>query len=87
MKISVYDTYVQREDGAIMHFDILVPDTQTEEKVIYGYGHDYISNKSFTTGELTSKECRFCHIEQATEAVLKDIEEKGYSIIEFENCS
>jgi hypothetical protein len=26
MKVSVYDTYVTRKDGKVMHFDILVPD-------------------------------------------------------------
>ena len=71
MNISVYDTYVQREDGAIMHFDILVPDTLTDTRIIYGYGHNYLSDKPFTVGKLTSKECRFCHIEKATETVPK----------------
>ena len=53
MKVSVYDTYVQREDGAIMHFDILVPDILTDAQVIYEYGHRYLASKPFSTGELT----------------------------------
>ena len=87
MKVSVYDTYVQREDGVIMHFDILVPDTLTSEDTIYGYGHKYLENKPFKTSKLTSKECQFCHIEQASEEIINAIKQKGYYIIEMENCS
>ena len=35
MKVSVWDTYVKREDGKLMHFDILVSDTLNDEKAIY----------------------------------------------------
>lgn len=87
MNISVYDTHVQRKDGVIMHFDILVPDTVTDETIIHNYGHKYLASKPFEIKKLSAKECRFCHIEQATASVIKDIEANGYSIIEFENCN
>ena len=86
MKIAVWDTYVEREDDYIMHFDILVPDTLTDEQTIFNYGKTYLKNKSFETYELTAKECRLCHIEDATAEIIESIKEKGYFIIEMENC-
>jgi len=34
MKVSVWDTYVPREDGLTMHFDVLVPDTVTTAETV-----------------------------------------------------
>lgn len=87
MKISVWDTYVKRSDGAIMHFDILVPSELKDEQAIFNFGLNYLEAKPFQTKQLTVKECRFCHIEQATEEMVAVIEEKGYTIIEMENCN
>ena len=87
MKISVWDTYVKRKDGNTMHFDILVPSEVTDEKIIFNFGLNYLKTKPFQTLQLTAKECRFCHIEQATEEMIASIENKGYSIIEMENCN
>lgn len=86
MKISVWDTYVKRSDGLTMHFDILVPENVNEREIIFQYGMDYLKNKPFDTGQITSNECRFCHIEYATDDMKNDISQKGYSIIEMENC-
>ena len=63
MKVSVWDTYVKREGSKIMHFDILVPSELKDEKIIFGYGKEFLKSKSFHIGELSSKECKFCHIE------------------------
>lgn len=87
MKISVWDTYVERKDGKIMHFDILVPSSLKDEHQIFNFGKRYLDKKSFKTAQLTAKECRFCHIEQATDEVLYAIEREGYYIIEMENCT
>ena len=87
MKVSVWDTYVKREDGKLMHFDILVPDALNDEKVIFNYGIIYLKSKPFNTEALTSNECKFCHIEQAPEDILEDINNQGYYIIEMENCN
>ncbi len=86
MKISVWDTYVERESGIMMHFDILVPSELTDEQSVFSFGTEYLKSKSFKTGKLSSNECRFCHIEQATENIISAIEKNGYSIIEMENC-
>ncbi|EAR01249.1 DUF2024 family protein [Maribacter sp. HTCC2170] len=87
MKVSVWDTYVKRKDGTTMHFDILVPSNLKNEHSIYGYGKEYLKGKSFKTNDLTTKECRFCHIEQATEEIILSVEEKGFAVIEMENCN
>lgn len=86
MEITVWNTYVEREDGHVMHFDILVPKEGTDEKSVYKYGNEYLKTKTFKTETLTSKECRFCHIEQATNEMIKAINKKGYFIIEMEFC-
>ncbi len=56
MKVAVWDTYVEREDGNIMHFDILVPIEVTDEPTIFSYGMDYLKIKPFQTNSLSAKE-------------------------------
>jgi len=87
MKVSVWDTYVKRQDGLIMHFDILVPSVVIDEVKIFQYGNDYLEQKPFKTDELSTKECVFCHIEIAPPSVISEIQQKGFSIIEMENCN
>ena len=86
MKVSVWDTYVKREDGRRMHFDILVPDDLKEERIIFGFGKDYLKTKALKNQVLSTNECRFCHIEQASKKMLDAIKTKCYAIIEMENC-
>lgn len=87
MKVLVYDTYVQRQDGKTMHFDILVPSSLQTESTIYDFGNEYLKSKPFKTSHLSSKECQFCHIERASETIINQINQKGFSIIEMENCN
>jgi len=87
MKITVWDTYVKREDGITMHFDILVPGDLKDEQAIFNFGLDYLKTKSIMSIELTANECRFCHIEQATQEMIVSINKKGYAIIEMANCN
>lgn len=87
MKVSVWDTYVQRKDGKTMHFDILVPSDFNNEAQILGFGSSYVSSKTFETVKLTTERCQFCHIETAPKSVVDDISKHGYSIIEMENCN
>lgn len=86
MKVSVYDTYVPKKDNVIMHFDILVEEGTSEEKV-YEYGKLYLENKGIANSKLTTSECNFCHIEVAPENVKNEIASKGFFIIEIENCN
>lgn len=87
MKVAVWDTYVVRTDGKKMHFDIVVPESEKNEDTIYRFGQEYLKGKSVKSELLTSKECEFCHIEHASTTIIKDIERKGYHIVELENCN
>lgn len=91
MKVAVWDTYVLRKDGKIMHFDILVPQELKDEKTIFEYGKIYLKTKSFKTKKLTADECTFCHYEdidkEKKEEIHTIIQKKGYAIVEFENCN
>ncbi|MDL5510601.1 DUF2024 family protein [Arenibacter sp. M-2] len=80
--MSVWDTYVAREDGKSMHFDILMEDKDRDIK----YGRKFLSHKPFPTADISSKKCKFCHMEQVSEAIADIIIKEGYYIVEMENC-
>lgn len=87
MKVAVWDTYVTKKDGTIMHFDIIVPFETKDENTIYGFGKQYLKEKNQHDQPLTSKECSFCHIEEVRPGWERDILDKGYHIYEMENCN
>lgn len=87
MKVAVWDTYVTRKDGSIMHFDIMVPSEIKDSKIIYRYGMEYLKEKGLEGLELTSKECKFCHVETVKPIGEQSIKEKGFYIYEMENCN
>ena len=86
MQVAVWDTYVTKKDGSVMHFDIIAPDLIKDEKVIHTFGKEYLLSKNQQEQSLTSKECSFCHIEQASDEMIESIEKRGYYIIEMQNC-
>lgn len=86
MKVAVWDTYVTRKSGHIMHFDILVPEEIRDKSIIHEFGKQYLISKDEGGQSLTTKECQFCHIETATKEMVVDIEKKGFFIVEMENC-
>ena len=86
MKIAVWDTYVDKRDGSVMHFDIIAPVETDDKEQIYNYGREYLKTKGQEGQPLTSKECRFCHIEALKPEWEESIRQKGYSIVEMENC-
>ncbi len=86
LKVSVYDTYVPKKQGGVMHFDILVDANEKDLDKIYGYGKEYLKTKGQEEQPLTSKQCRFCHVENAKGEIEDSITAKGYYIIEMEGC-
>ena len=86
MKVAIWDTYVTKKDGTIMHFDIVVPSEIKNKERIYAYGSAYLASKGQTGRVLTARECRFCHVETAMPAWETAINKHGYFIIEMENC-
>lgn len=86
MEIAVWDTYFSRKDGRLMHFDIMVPVSVRDESIIFQYGKEYLEEKGEVVQKISSKECKFCHIEEANSEYEQAISEKGYFIFEMENC-
>ena len=87
LKVSVYDTYVPKKQGGVMHFDILVDANEKDLEKIYGYGKEYLLSKGQEGQPLASKQCRFCHVENAKGVMEDSITAKGYFIIEMEGCN
>lgn len=85
-EVAVWDTYVTRKDGRVMHFDIIAPSSQRDKTVIHGYGQAYLESKGQGGQTLTAKECRFCHVRALQPKWEADIERQGYFILEMENC-
>jgi len=86
MQVAVWDTYVTKKDGTIMHFDIIVPTEIKIADIIHSYGKAYLKSKNQEGQALTSKECRFCHIESVKPKWEAEIKQKGYFVYEMENC-
>lgn len=70
-----------------MHFDIIAPSEIKDSSVIYGYGLEYLKEKGQETQPLTANECNFCHVENVRPQWTEAIEQKGYFILEMENCN
>ena len=86
MKVAVWDTYVTRKDGQVMHFDILVPVDVRNEETIFTFGKNYLQSKNEEGQALSANESQFCHVEQASDEMVASIQQKGYYIIEMQNC-
>ena len=86
MQVAVWDTYVTKKDGSVMHFDIIAPVEVKDADRIYEYGREYLRGKGQGGQPLDSEECTFCHIEALKPENEADIIQKGYYIVEMENC-
>ena len=87
MIVAVWDTYVTRKNGTVMHFDIIAPATVRDTAVIHGYGRAYLKSKGEEGQRLTSRECRLCHTRPMQGRWEADIKRQGYYILELENCN
>ena len=85
-KVNIWDTYVTRKDGKVMHFDIVAPIGMMDTEIIYQYGKEYLGTKNQEGQPLSSKQCRLCHIEHLRPEWEEEINQKGYFIIEMEGC-
>ena len=87
MRISIYDTYVQRPDGRQMHFDILVPSDISKHEVVLDYGRRCLETKGLSASVLRAEKCNYCHMESVTSPIDEEIAINGFAIIEMENCN
>ncbi|HTN17351.1 MAG TPA: DUF2024 family protein [Chitinophagaceae bacterium] len=83
MQVAVWDTYVKNNTGAVVHFDIIVPDTLKDAERIYSFGKEYIQSWGALPEGLSTEQCRFCHIETPLPEMLSAIADKGYYILEM----
>ena len=86
MYVAVWDTYVTKKDGSVMHFDIIAPVEIEDANKIHEFGREYLKTKGQEGQPLTSEECTFCHIETLKPYNEEEINKKGYYIVEMENC-
>ena len=85
MECAVYDTYITKKDGRIMHFDVIVEANTSHEKAI-DYGKEFLEQVGQDGQKMTQEECQFCHIQEAPPVVAKEIENRGYFIQKMEGC-
>lgn len=86
-KVTVWDTYVTKKNGRIMHFDIVAPVEISDTATIYRYGKEYLQTKGQAGQSLSAQQCRRCHIERLRPEWAAEIDKKGYFIIEMEGCN
>ena len=84
MELQVFDTYVKGKNGEI-HIDILVPKGK-DINFALDSGKKFLKTINEEGAELTTKECRFCHITDASEIHQKEVETQGYAIIKMSGC-
>lgn len=70
-----------------MYFDILASEHISDSAVVLNYGEGYLQTKGQDGQPLTSKECRFFHIESVRSVWEETIKRQGYFIIEMKNCT
>ncbi len=63
MQVAVWDTYVRSKSGAVLHFDIIVPQEIKDTGAIYRFGVQYLKSIDEPEHDLSVNECQFCHIE------------------------
>lgn len=86
MEVAMWCTYLERPDEEIMHFGILVPPKLNNPAVIHLFGQEYLDKKKQNL-MLNKSYCKFCHVGEASPEVQKEIEQKGYYILELGHCN
>jgi hypothetical protein len=84
MKAAVWDSYLKKDNGNVLHFDVVVPDSSSETAIVYKFADEYLKSKCIDGAEINVKNCQFCHIESMTDKMRFDIESKGFHIIEMD---
>lgn len=83
MQVVVWDTYVKKRDGNVLHFDIIAPERLTSAETIYRYGREYLTACGEAGAMLDVAECRRCHVETPTDEMLAAIARQGYFILDL----
>lgn len=84
MKIFVFDTYVKASDSHIMHFDVFLPENDPEKAICCA--KEWLVSIGELDSIVTSRECHYCHSEEAAGHVAEQIAKQGYFIFRMEGC-
>lgn len=84
MAVAVWDTYVKKKNGNVLHFDIIVPEELQDTSAIYQFGKYFLTGKGEQESAISTEQCRFCHIEEPTAEMMQSINANGYYILEME---
>ncbi|HEU4552913.1 MAG TPA: DUF2024 family protein [Chitinophaga sp.] len=85
MEVAVFDTYVKKKNGGYMHFDIIVA-ADTHYEHVLTFGKAYLQSKQRATPHISTRDCRFCHLEEVVPVWEQTIARQGYYIHEIEGC-
>lgn len=85
MKIDVYDSYAQKSDGTVIHFDVFV-ESGTPAAQALTYGRRWLLDIGEQSAGLEQSRCNFCHSEIANPAVQQQIQSEGFYILQMEGC-
>ncbi|GJM28393.1 MAG: hypothetical protein DHS20C17_10280 [Cyclobacteriaceae bacterium] len=84
-EVAVWDTYVNKQDGSVMHFDIIVPAHIQDQEKIFEFGEQYVKQKGELAVNIDVTHCQFCHVETITKDIADAISKQGYYILEMED--
>jgi len=84
MDIQVFDTWVKGSKGEI-HFDVFMPKGKKEKDAVESAAI-FLKTIGEDKAQITSKECSFCHIQQAKPEEEKEINTNGYFIYKMAGC-
>lgn len=85
MKVDVYDTYATSKAGQTIHFDVLLANPSEASKA-YEYALKWLSDIGQKDASLSQSRCTYCHSENASKAVIADIESNGFHILQMQGC-
>jgi hypothetical protein len=85
LKVAVWDTYIKKRNGSVMHFDIIVPENFNNQEEIFKYGEDFVKSKGENEVTLDAAQCQFCHIEDVTTEVRDAIADNGHYILAMDD--
>ncbi len=85
MRLAIWDTYVSRDDGSVLHFDVVVPESHSNWAEVLKAACGYAAGRGIPDVRVTAEECRFCHWEDPDPVHLDAINEHGFAIIPLED--
>lgn len=74
----------KKDNGNVLHFDVVVPESKSQMKIVFNYAKEYQKSKGISGVEIETNNCQFCHIETITDTMKSDIKLQGYHIIEMD---